>query len=85
VAANTTAHAELRYHQRDDARRWEDRGGIAKGQRKTLSNLVGGIDTDPETPIFWSGMRLFVLGHYPARLLITYDRRPPNIATYNGV
>jgi predicted DNA-binding ribbon-helix-helix protein len=37
---------------------------IAKTQRKTLSDLVGSIDTQREQGNLSSDLRLFVLGHY---------------------
>jgi predicted DNA-binding ribbon-helix-helix protein len=46
---------------------WEGLKEIAKTQRKTLSDLVGGIDTDREQGNLSSALRLFVLGHYQAR------------------
>jgi predicted DNA-binding ribbon-helix-helix protein len=43
---------------------WEGLKDIAKTKRKTLSNLVGGIDTDREHANLSSAIRLFVLNHY---------------------
>jgi Ribbon-helix-helix domain len=40
---------------------------IAKGQRQTLSDLVGNIDTDREHGNLSSALRLFVLDHYQKR------------------
>jgi predicted DNA-binding ribbon-helix-helix protein len=46
---------------------WEGLKGIAKDQRKTLSELVGGIDTNREQGNLSSALRLFVLAHYQAQ------------------
>jgi predicted DNA-binding ribbon-helix-helix protein len=46
---------------------WEGLKEIAKDQRKTLSDLVGGIDTNREQGNLSSALRLFVLGHYQKR------------------
>ena len=46
---------------------WEGLKDIAKAQRKTLSDLVGGIDIDREHGNLSSALRLFVLGHYQKR------------------
>jgi len=46
---------------------WEGLKDIAKTKRKTLSDLVGGIDTDREHANLSSAIRLFVLNHYQAR------------------
>jgi predicted DNA-binding ribbon-helix-helix protein len=43
---------------------WEGLKDFAKTKRKTLSNLVGGIDTDREHANLSSAIRLFVLNHY---------------------
>ena len=43
---------------------WEGLKEIAKVQRKTLSDLVGGIDTEREHGNLSSAIRLFVLDHY---------------------
>jgi predicted DNA-binding ribbon-helix-helix protein len=43
---------------------WEGLKDIAMTKRKTLSNLVGGIDTDREHANLSSAIRLFVLNHY---------------------
>ena len=40
---------------------------IAKTKRKTLPELVGGIDIDREHANLSSAIRLFVLNHYQAR------------------
>ena len=42
---------------------WEGLKDIAKTKRKTLSDLVGGIDTDREHANLSSAIRLFVLNH----------------------
>ena len=46
---------------------WEGLKDIAKAQRKTLSDLVGSIDTDRQYGNLSSALRLFVLGHYRKR------------------
>ena len=46
---------------------WEGLKDIAKTKRKTLSELVGGIDIDHEHANLSSAIRLFVLNHYQAR------------------
>ena len=46
---------------------WEGLKDIAKTRRKTLSDLVGSIDTDREYGNLSSALRLFVLGHYQKR------------------
>jgi len=46
---------------------WEGLKDIAKTKRKTLSELVGGIDIGREHANLSSAIRLFVLDHYQAR------------------
>jgi predicted DNA-binding ribbon-helix-helix protein len=46
---------------------WEGLKDIAKTKRQTLSDLVGGIDTDRERSNLSSALRLFVLDHYQKR------------------
>jgi predicted DNA-binding ribbon-helix-helix protein len=46
---------------------WESLKDIAKARRVTLSDLVGGIDTQREQGNLSSAIRLFVLGHYQKR------------------
>jgi predicted DNA-binding ribbon-helix-helix protein len=46
---------------------WEGLKEIAKDQRKTLSDLVGGIDLDREHGNLSSALPLFVLNHYQAQ------------------
>jgi predicted DNA-binding ribbon-helix-helix protein len=46
---------------------WKGLKDIAKARRVTLSDLVGGIDTDREHANLSSAIRLFVLNHYQAR------------------
>jgi predicted DNA-binding ribbon-helix-helix protein len=46
---------------------WEGLKNIAKTKRQTLSDLVGGIDTDREHGNLSSALRLFVLDHYQKR------------------
>ena len=43
---------------------WEGLKDIAKTKRKTLSDLVSGIDLDRERGNLSSALRLFVLNHY---------------------
>ena len=43
---------------------WEGLKDIAKTKRKTLSDLVSGVDTDRECGNLSSALRLFVLRHY---------------------
>jgi predicted DNA-binding ribbon-helix-helix protein len=45
---------------------WEGLKDIAKARRVTLSDLVGGIDTNREHGNLSSALRLFVLNHYKA-------------------
>jgi predicted DNA-binding ribbon-helix-helix protein len=47
---------------------WEGLKEIAKAKRKTLSELVGGIDTNREHGNLSSALRLFVLDHYKAAI-----------------
>ena len=46
---------------------WEGLRVIAKDQRKTLSDLVGSIDTDRKHGNLSSALRLFVFDHYQKR------------------
>jgi predicted DNA-binding ribbon-helix-helix protein len=46
---------------------WESLKDIAKARRVTLSELVGGIDTNREHGNLSSAIRLFVLNHYQAQ------------------
>ena len=46
---------------------WEGLKEIAKSKRKTLSELVSGIDTVREHGNLSSALRLFVLDHYQKR------------------
>jgi predicted DNA-binding ribbon-helix-helix protein len=46
---------------------WEGLKDIAKTKRKTLSELVGGIDVGREHANLSSAIRLFVLNHYQAQ------------------
>jgi predicted DNA-binding ribbon-helix-helix protein len=46
---------------------WEGLKEIAKTKRKTLSDLIGSIDTDREHGNLSSALRLFVLNHYQAQ------------------
>ena len=43
---------------------WQGLKDIAKTQRKTLTDLVGGIDTQREHGNLSSALRLFVLNYY---------------------
>jgi predicted DNA-binding ribbon-helix-helix protein len=47
---------------------WEGLKEIAKTKRKTLSDLVGSIDTEREHGNLSSTLRLFVLDHYQKRI-----------------
>jgi predicted DNA-binding ribbon-helix-helix protein len=47
---------------------WEGLKDIAKAKRKTLSELIGGIDTNRKHGNLSSALRLFVLGHYKAAI-----------------
>ena len=47
---------------------WEGLKDIAKAKRKTLSELVGGIDTNRKHGNLSSALRLFVLDHYKAAI-----------------
>ena len=47
---------------------WEGLKEIAKAKRKTLSELVGGIDTNRKHGDLSSALRLFVLDHYKAAI-----------------
>jgi predicted DNA-binding ribbon-helix-helix protein len=58
---------------------WEGLKDIAKTKRKTLSNLVGGIDTDREHANLSSAIRLFVLNHYERQA-----REPVELAILPG-
>src|SRR5262245_61684762 len=46
---------------------WRGLKQIAKDQRKTLSELVGSIDTNRKDGNLSSALRLFVLSHYQAQ------------------
>jgi predicted DNA-binding ribbon-helix-helix protein len=50
---------------------WEALKDIAKTKRKTLSELVGGIDIDRAHANLSSAIRLFVLNYYQARPVST--------------
>ena len=45
---------------------WEGLKDIAKARQVTLSDLVGGIDSEREHGNLSSAVRLFVLNHYQA-------------------
>ena len=47
---------------------WEGLKEIAKAKRKTLSELVGGVDTNRTHGNLSSALRLFVLDHYKAAI-----------------
>ena len=68
---------------------WEGLKDIAKAQRRTWSDLVGGIDIDREQGNLSSALRLFVLGHYQKHSasgsVVETVARPLNIPTYNRV
>ena len=66
---------------------WEGLKEIAKTQRKTLSDLATGIDTDREHGNLSSALRLFVLGYYQKRaasglVVDNFGRAPLNIPTH---
>jgi predicted DNA-binding ribbon-helix-helix protein len=62
---------------------WEGLRVIAKDQRKTLSNLVGGIDTNRKHGNLSSALRLFVLNHYQAQAASHLkDSRPSAIVAH---
>jgi predicted DNA-binding ribbon-helix-helix protein len=46
---------------------WQGLKDIAKARRVTLSDLVGGINTNREQGNLSSALRLFVLSHYQKR------------------
>ena len=62
---------------------WEGLKEIAKDQRKTLSDLVGSIDTNRERANLSSALRLFVLNHYQAQAASNprdaLSRTPPQL------
>ena len=64
---------------------WEGLKDIAKARRVTLSDLVGGIDTNREHGNLSSALRLFVLGHYQKRTASSLidDNRPRNVEYTN--
>ena len=64
---------------------WEGLKDIAKARRVTLSDLVGGIDTNREHGNLSSAFRLFVLGHYQKRAASSLidDNRPRNVEYTN--
>jgi predicted DNA-binding ribbon-helix-helix protein len=68
---------------------WVGLKEIAKAQRKTLSDLVGGIDTDREHGNLSSALRLFVLSHYQQRatsgLVVDHSVRTARYTAYNRV
>jgi predicted DNA-binding ribbon-helix-helix protein len=57
---------------------------IAKARRVTLSDLIGGIDTEREHGNLSSALRLFVLDHYQKRarsgLVVDNVARPAKYA-----
>jgi predicted DNA-binding ribbon-helix-helix protein len=62
---------------------WEGLKGIAKARRVTLSDLVGGIDTNREHGNLSSALRLFVLSHYQAQAAsLLKDSRPSAIVAH---
>ena len=68
---------------------WKGLKEIAKAQRKTLSDLVGSIDTQRAHGNLSSALRLFVLDHYRQRatlgLAVDHSSGPLDIPTYNRV
>ena len=62
---------------------WEGLKDIAKAHRVTLSDLVGGIDTNREHGNLSSALRLFVLSHYQAQAVSHLkDSRPSGIVAH---
>ena len=62
---------------------WEGLKDIAKDRRKTLSDLVGSIDTNREHGNLSSALRLFVLNHYQAQAASHLtDSRPSAIVAH---
>jgi predicted DNA-binding ribbon-helix-helix protein len=57
---------------------WEGLKDIAKARRVTLSDLVGGIDTDREHGNLSSALRLFVLRHYRAQAMSHLNDSSPS-------
>jgi predicted DNA-binding ribbon-helix-helix protein len=62
---------------------WDGLKDIAKDRRKTLSDLVGSIDTNREHGNLSSALRLFVLNHYQAQAASHLkDSRPSAIVAH---
>ena len=62
---------------------WEGLKKIAKEERKTLSDLVGSIDTNRKHGNLSSALRLFVLSHYQAQAASRLkDSRPSAIVAH---
>jgi predicted DNA-binding ribbon-helix-helix protein len=62
---------------------WDGLKDIAKDQRKTLSDLVGSIDTNRNHGNLSSTLRLFVLIHYQAQAASHLkDSRPSAIVAH---
>jgi predicted DNA-binding ribbon-helix-helix protein len=62
---------------------WEGLRVIAKDQRKTLSDLVGSIDTNRKHGNLSSALRLFVLSHYQGQAASHLnDSRPSAIVAH---
>ena len=62
---------------------WDGLKDIAKDRRKTLSDLVGSIDTNREHGNLSSALRLFVLSHYQAQAAShRKDSRPSAIVAH---
>ena len=62
---------------------WDGLKDIAKDRRKTLSDLVGSIDTNREHGNLSSALRLFVLSHYQAQAASHLkDSRPSAIVAH---
>ena len=57
---------------------WKALKDIASRRRQTLSELVGGIDTERTFGNLSSAVRLFVLNHYQDRLTSERAARPPD-------
>ena len=64
---------------------WEGVKEIAKARRVTLSDLIGGIDTEREHGNLSSALRLFVLDHYEKHARSGSDVKVARHAKYANV
>ena len=64
---------------------WEGVKEIAKARRVTLSDLIGGIDTEREHGNLSSALRLFVLDHYEKHARSGSDAKVARHAKYANV